>query len=502
MRRPTATGTFLFVALLTLAGCGKNPRPAPEPEPEPTPAVPVVTPPPKEPTPPPDPPPTPAPSPIPPVVAGGPMPMPPPMPMPVIPMPPDKGMAVVAQPPVPPPVLPPPPETKKKDEGGSTSVKVEWPKSINGRTLLETIKDTRDIDPAVRERSLRIIPNFGPDIVRGEPTWAKAALERMARDKELDPGVRAAAYEAVGAVGMEKKADVDEAVRILFTVAERGESGGGARLHAIQTLSVFGSKAYGAITALLGPPMQDAAYETRRSVAFTLGRIALHDHAGPNHKAQEALFKLAGDHSAPVRMEAYQSLVILGPPLAPRDPRAPLLKDLKNEVPRTDEKVAAGYVASIKRRLAPAPPPKTGETASPTGLVERDKQVEIMARLVLMRYDPKEITDENLSGIARYANDKEVGPRLQALNVLAQMGPAAAVKIDDVVRALTAEEADVVVSALTTLVQFGPASKAAIPAVERLRTRGTTDDEKKYWQKLTDDAVKAIRDTDKKDKKP
>ena len=426
------------------------------------------------------------------------------MPIPVAPMPATPGMGVASQPPAPPPTFPPPPpETKKKEDGGSsTSVKVEWPKEINGRTLLETIKDTRDLDPAVRERSLRTIPNFGPEIVRREPTWAKAALDRMATSQERDPGVRAAAYEAVGAVGMEKDADIREAVRILFLVAERSESGGGARLHAIQTLSAFGSKAEGAINYLVGPPMLDAAYETRRSVAFTLGRISLNEHAGPIHRAQDALIKLAADHSAPVRMEAYQSLVILGPPLAPRDPKAPLLKDLKNEIPRSDEKVTAGYVAVIKKRLAPAPPPKAGETPSPTGLVERDKQVEIMARLVLMRFDAKELNDENLSAVARYANDKEIGPRLQALNCLGQMGPAAAAKINDVVQALTAADADVVVAAITTLVQFGPTSKAAIPAVERLRTRGMTEDEKKYWQKLTDDAVKAIRDTEKKDKKP
>ncbi|QDU22343.1 HEAT repeat domain-containing protein [Urbifossiella limnaea] len=501
MRRPTTANTILFAALMALAGCGKKPQPAPGPEPEAAPSRPSpdVPPPPKEPPAPAPAPEATPPSPIPPFVAYGSVPMPPP----VAPMPADPGKGVAAQPPAPPPVFPPPPESKDKDKdkGGSTSVKAEWPKTINGRTLAETIRDTRDLDPAVRERSLRTIPGFGPEIVRQERDWPKAVLERMAADKERDPGVRAGAYEAVGAVGLEKDADVKEAVRILFLAAEQGASGGGARLHAIQTLAAFGSKAEGAVNYLVGPPMIDFAYETRRSVAFTLGRIAYNDHSGPSARAQEALFKLAADHSAPVRMEAYQSLVILGPPLAPRDPKAPPLKDLKADPPRSEDRVAA-YVASIKKRLAPAPAPKTGESPSPTGVVERDKQVEIMARLVLMRYEPKELNDENLSAVAKYANDKEVGPRLQALNVLGNIGPAAARKIDDVVKALTAEDADVVLAAVTTLVQFGPTSKAAIPAVERLRTRGTTDDEKKYWQKLTDDAVKAIRDTEKKDKKP
>lgn len=504
MRRPTAAVTFLFAAVL-LAGCGKKPRPAdpaPEPPVEPSPDVvaPKVTPKPPEPeavTPAPSPLPNPAPNPIPPFVAYG------PAPVPVAPPPSAPGTGDV-QPPAPQPFQPPDMAKKEKEkEKGSGSVKPEWPREINGRTLAEYLKDTTDLDPAVRERALRIIPGFGPEIVKKEPGWAKAALPRMSSEKERDPGVRAAAYEAVGAIGLEKDADIKEAVRVLFIAAEQGASGGGARLHAIQTLSAFGSKAEGAINYLIGPPMLDVAYETRRSVAFTLGRISLNEHAGPNPRSLDALFKLATDHSAPVRMEAYQSLVILGPPLLPRPASAPLLKDLKNEVPKSDERLVAGYVAILKKRLAPAPPPKGTEPPSPTGLVERDKQVEIMARMVMMRFDPKEMTDENLSGVARYCNDKETGPRLQALNVLGNMGPAGAKKIDDVVRALTAEDADVVVAAITTLVQFGPVSKAAIPAVERLRTRGTTKEEREYWVDLTNRAVKAIQDTDKPaDKKP
>ena len=513
MRRTTAVGTFLLA--LAVAGCGKKPRPAePTPEPEPQPAAPAPdvaaprgglgTTPATAPGPDVTRPSTPAPSPIPPFVAYGPTPAGPAQaPVPVAPMPSVPGAGVGAQPPVPFQPPPPPPDMKEKDKGGSTSVKAEWPKDINGRTLPEYLKDTVDLDPAVRERALRTIPGFGPEIVKKEADWPKKVLARMNKEKELDPGVRAAAYEAVGAVGLEKDADIKEAVRVLFLAAEQGASGSGARLHAIQTLSAFGSKAEGAINYLVGPPMLDAAYETRRSVAFTLGRIALIEHAGANQRALDALFRLAEDRSAPVRMEAFQSLVILGPPLLPRDPKAPLLKDLKGEAPKTDEKAVATYVTHIKKRLAPAPAPKAGGEPSPTGVVERDKQVEIMARLVIMRYDLKEVNDENLSGIAKYVNDKETGPRLQALNVLGLMGQVGSRKIDDVVRALADPDAEVVVAALTTLVQFGPPSKAAIPAVERLRTRGANNDEKEYWKKLVDQAVKAIRDSDKPpDKKP
>ncbi|HEX4612559.1 MAG TPA: hypothetical protein VH092_30475 [Urbifossiella sp.] len=433
-------------------------------------------------------------------------------------MPAAPGTGVASQPPPPLQPLPQPgPDGKDKDKDKDKekdkegrSVKFEWPREINGRGLTDYIKETRDLDPAVRERALRTIPNFGPDIVRKEAGWPAAILARMATDKERDTGVRAAAYEAVGIVGLDKDGDIKEAVRTLFTAAESGATGGGVRLHAIQTLSKFGSKAEGAINYLIGPPMLDVAYESRRSVAFTLGRISMNVHSGPNHRSVEALFKLATDHSAPVRMEAYQSLVILGPPLLPRDPSAPPLKDAKDaknpeDIPKTDEKQAAGYVAIIKKRLAHAPPPKTGETPSPTGLVERDKQVEIMARFVLVRLDPKELNDENLGALGRYVNDRETGPRLQALNVLGLLGPDGAKQIDDVVRAVASDDPLVVNAALSTLISFGPAGKPALPAVERLRERGTTKQEKEYWVSLADLAVKAMKEAEKppeKEKKP
>ena len=163
-----------------------------------------------------------------------------------------------------------------------------------------------------------------------------------------------------------------------------------------------------------------------------------------------------------------------------------------------------GYVAVIKKRLSPAvTTPKGAEGPSPTGVVERDKQVEIMARLVLMKFDPKEVTDENLGGISRYVKDKETGPKLQALNVLGLIGQPAAKRIDDMVFALADDDPTVVVAGLTAIIQLGPACKAAIPNVERLRTRGMGKDEKEYWTKLVDQATKLMRESDKAaEKKP
>ena len=70
---------------------------------------------------------------------------------------------------------------------------------------------------------------------------------------------------------------------------------------------------------------------------------------------------------------------------------------------KVDAKAVEGYVKSIKTRLLPykAEPGKK-ERESPTGLMERDKQVEIFVRFAIMRLDEKEINEDNLIGISKY----------------------------------------------------------------------------------------------------
>lgn len=402
-------------------------------------------------------------------------------------------------PPPPTPPKAPPPEPKEKMAG---SVKLfEWPTDINGKKPADFIKDTVDLDPCIREMALRTLPNFGP-VIRKESGLAKAVLARMDFLKEKDPGVRAAAFNLAGKVaefdpdgayGFYEDADTKEAVRLLYVTADQAQSGGATRLHAIETLAYFGPKAEAAIPYLTGGPATDAAYQTRRMVAFTLGRIAYHEMNGPNPKALACLINvLIHDHSASVRIEAMQSLVLLGPPLLPRT-NGPLLKDLK-EPPAIDDKAAAVYIAAIKKRLIPVKN-RPGESPSPTGLLERDKQVEIYARLLLIRYDPiKELNEENLGGLVKYITGGETGPKLQALSVMGMLRENGAKRIDDVVKALNDPDPQVVIVAVKTLINMGSAAKPAIPALEKLKERGTTKEQKEGWKTISDEAIKQIKE--------
>ena len=479
--------------LVALAGCGgKNKS---EADYEPPPAVVANTAPPVEPKVEPKPP-TPDPK-VPPQVD----PVPPKselpnVPPPTLPMPKEPAAKDPPMPFVPPP-MPDRPMVEKKDPDKP----FDWPTSLYGRAMSEWMKEINDNDPAIRETALRTIPNFGPP---ARKAGTKAVLFRMNGVNETDPGVRAAAFEAIGAFaqfsadgGLDSEAETTEAIRILLLSLQ---AGGATRLHAVNTLASFSSRAAGAIPTLIGLDMtrQERAYETRRAVASTLGSIAFIKDSGPSARALHSLSDvLVHDPSAAVRLAAYQSIVALGPPQLPPvagQPKLPMMVDVK---------AVDGYVKSIKTRLLPyKAEPGTKERESPTGLMERDRQVEIFARLALMRLDVKEINDDNLTGIARYiATPGDSGPKLQALSALSLLGELSSRKINDVLRALDDEDPQVATSAVSTLVAMGTAGKPAIEFLEKLKTRGSKKEDKEakdlpkeYYADLATRAIRAIKE--------
>ena len=415
----------------------------------------------------------------------------PPPPPPVIPQP--GPMPMAKDPPnVPLPGIGPPPMPKEQPKLDPNKP-FEYPTAIYGRPLAEYIRDCNDPDPAIREQGLRTIPNFGP---AGRTAGTKVVIQRMNGANETDPGVRAAAFEAVGAFAafspdgnLETDADTTEAIRILVLSLD---AGGATRLHAVNTLASFGPRANSAISALIGQNLTklERAYETRRSVANTLGAISMVKDAGPSERSLHCLTDvMVHDPSAAVRLAAYQSIVLLGPPLLP-------LAAGEKGPAKPNAKAVEVFVKSIKLRLLPyKAEPGTKQKDSPTGLMERDRQVEIFTRLALMRLELKEQTDENLAGISKYVTQPgDSGPKLQALGALQFMGAAAAKRINDVCKALEDEDTNVVLAAATTLVAMGTEGKPAIEFLEKMKSRGTTKEEKAQYAQLADSAIKAIKE--------
>jgi hypothetical protein len=376
----------------------------------------------------------------------------------------------------------------------------EWPREIDGRdvrTVLHMME--KDPDPQTREVAARMLPLFGPPgqkvIVDGRNIAGKTLLRVM--EKEPDTIVRQAAYHTASLIGFVEEADIKEAVRILGAAVESGATGGQTRYQAVVALSVFGHKAEPAVPALTGIAVGDRAYETRRAIAHTLGRVAFHEHRGPSLKALNVLTTtLANDAAAAVRLEAMQAVVMLGPPIQSRPESAPLLKDVKDakDAPKANEEAVKGFVAAIRKRITPNKSGKAPET---------EKPVEIWARVALLRLDPKEVNDENLSAIARHLSpaEKDLVAKLQALTAFTLMGDVAAKKINDITRALDDTHPVIVEAALKALVAMGPEAKGAIPNIETLKVRGKEKEEKEMYARWADDAIKMIKMAKAPDKK-
>lgn len=358
-------------------------------------------------------------------------------------------------------------ETPKTDpksmppEKGSLSTEPQWPMSINGKDIHGWLADaTNHPDPAIREFALKTLPNFGPPAQKVCSSKLLARMKLPNEGGERDPGVRITLFNVAATIGFDNAKDEQEAIRILGQTANTGLRGGLARLHAVQTLGLLGPKAEGAVSFLVGPPCEDPAYETRRSVASTLGRIGFNEKTGPNHEALRALSgTLARDESAAVRMEALQSLVILGPPWqGTRTPGGP--------IPPIDTKTAAIVANNMRTRLG------VGKRTP----LETDKQLEIWCRVVLMRFDPTEIGPTHLDAIAKHLDSTDLGPKLHALQGIGILGETGAKKIDEVLKLVTLDDSVksledfhplVFTTALNTLAAMGVQAKPAIPVLEK-----------------------------------
>jgi HEAT repeat protein len=352
------------------------------------------------------------------------------------------------------------PDKKEPDKKEPTKPpEIKWPTDINGKDIKAVMKDMEDPDPTIREFAVRTLPLFGPPAQKKEVS--KLLLKRMT-GAEPDPGVRIAVFNTVGQIQFEDEEDNRRALQLLvqYVDAPVGGSASLYRLHAVQTLSLFGPKGSGAITALTGIALKDPSFETRRSIANTLGRVGFSETTGPNMKALRALANvLAKDDSASVRMEAMQSLMLLGPPWAA------VMKAGAKMPPPIKKDEAEEIVKYMKSRVGD---PKA--TPKPLPPLEKDPQVEIWARLVLMRFDPREVNEDNLDALAKYLTNPQPAIKVQALNAIGIIGELAAKKLDAVVRVLEEKNApfNQTVACVQVLVAMGAGAKPAIPNLQKM----------------------------------
>jgi HEAT repeat protein len=378
-------------------------------------------------------------------------------------------------PPQAPPASPPAtlPKMKEEPKKKEPPKKGEWPKSVNGRSLGEWMADFKSPDPAVRDAAIKVMPLFGPEARKLAPK----ELIRLINDP--DPGVLINAILILGAVGTDNKDELRAAAKAMAGAIAKAGPGSMIRLHAARTLAALGTDGHEAIAAVVGIA-NDPSWETRQAVAAALGRLGapIYDDKPPapgapyklpaikrppNMTAMHRLvFDLLKDECAAVRMEAMQSMIVLGPPYTAN--------------PAAYPKLVAPYLAEINQRLR----------------LEKDDTVKIWLYVAQMMYDDRTVDgkDGNMRRIAEYLAAREDALKVQALGALAVLGPRAKPVLAEITQCVRDPEPTVVYAALTTLVTMGSAAKFALGDLQKQQAAVKDKDLKQLFET----AIKIIKD--------
>lgn len=291
------------------------------------------------------------------------------------------------------------------------------------------VKDLKDPDPTVRQFAVRAVLTYGDESKRAYPLVVAALVDR-------DNGVKANAIQAVGMVALEDPKLMRDAVKNLTSLLQGQQ--GMLRINAALALGAIGPDAREAVGNLVNLTKDPYAWEVRKAAAFALGRVALDEKGVPDRRAISTLCAMLTDEAFPVRVEAVQGLLVLGPPVQP---------DELDATKRTLE-------GRLKR--------------------EADKALVVWIRVAQMRTDPA-IKDakieESLAAIAKGLNDPEQRVRIATAEALGWIGPQAKSKVPALIEGLKvtkAEEYPFLLMCLWAISQMGNEGGGAEPEIKKL----------------------------------
>jgi HEAT repeat protein len=299
-------------------------------------------------------------------------------------------------------------------EKADKDAKVSLTPVLGGKSLAQWIRDIEDRDPSVRENAVRSVPHFGLEA-------RKALPELIAELRSPDSGMRANAANAVGRLGLDEKnlrAGVSGLIRLL------NDSQAVVRLQAATALGHIGPAANDALTALANTSRDSGSWEVRKAAVFALGVVG-HDRNGPETRTTNALSTALSDASAPVRLEAIKSLLVVGPPT---------------------QSSARRTVTQGLQRL----------------FTDRNDTVVIWARVAAMR--PDQTSEGHLLAIARYLRNADPALRAEAASALGTLGLEATSRVPDLLDAVNKEKEDgtVVLRSLFALTRMGEGGQKAL----------------------------------------
>ncbi len=329
--------------------------------------------------------------------------------------------------------------------------KIEWPKEVAGKDLKGWIAELKDSpDAAMREAASKAIPAFGPPARDEALTPLLAALR-----KESDPGVKVNLLIVIGNIGPRNAEEGKKVVDPLKIIVSTSSSGSPYRLHAARGLGNCAAFASEAVPELVSA-LEDAAWETRRTVAQVLGVVGRPNgkRLSPNAQALGAVSKkIRTEKSLPVRLELVQAMVSMGPPVVPM-----------SNPPQPQEfaayaKAIEPYFKVINEQLKD----------------EKDKSIQVWLTVLLMLYDGSQFTETTIKKIADHVPGADANARIAALRALGLLDEKAKPFLPAMQEALKHEDPVTVIEAINALAALDKHAKAAIPDLEKLKA--TTKDE-------------------------
>jgi HEAT repeat protein len=370
-----------------------------------------------------------------------------------------------------------PPKVQAKDKGKEES---SYFKEIGGKNLDQWMKDLKTTDPGVYENAIRTIALFGPRAKAAIPTVIAKLKSPYAYQLDVSVKVNSAIF--LGACGLGEDSEeeaLEGAVKGLWRLLD--DSQAIVRFHAAIALGRIGravnhtgSDGKMALKKLTSNLDNRSTWEIRKACASALATVGWpsNEKKGPDPVVIGKLrVRLTPtENCAQVRMEAAQTLMILGPP-ADGEVRSRLIQTL-------------GKVADNKKE---------------------DLIVRIWANVSYMR--AKGIKEERLTFISKLLDHEILGVRCQAARALGMVGPEAKSQISRLKQALKDENSIMLGWVFFALENMGPAAKGALSSLETLKKKAVKKEDKAL-EMAVEKVMKTIRnaklakeDKDKK-KKP
>jgi len=329
-----------------------------------------------------------------------------------------------------------------------------YPTAVSGRSLEDWIKEIDNPDPSVREQAIMNVLAFGPSARKAIPAITGQV-------KQLnDIGPQAHAIMALSDLiplapppppGGAADPWATQAVNALISVLRSPQAV--IRYRAATALGYIGPQGRAAVSYLVPLVTDISSWEIRKAACFALGRVGWDEQGYPMIAALDALTRGIEDReSKGVRLEALQSVIILGPPAPPR------------------------LLEALKRRMS----------------AERDKTTAIWVRVANIQFNAAERTDKNIGQVAKEIKSNDPDVRLVAIKAVGLMGQLAKIAVPDLLDALAkADNPEVRVELCRALGRMGQYAERAIPALESLQSQ-ENESVKTAARKAADDIKKGM----------